>query len=189
MLRRADVGSRAASDIEDMGQMTVPDRLECLPGLGRVRVRAVRAEDAAPLAAFFGGLMAPDDLRARFFAAKPPPGYVEGLTHPDFAHDMVMLAVQETSGALLGGVRLVDAADGPRSEIAISVRSDLKHRGLGRLLMASAIDYARHHGIVDVVADIQADNRASLGLARTLGFTFTRTLAAPSMVKAQLHLG
>ncbi|HWD26555.1 MAG TPA: GNAT family N-acetyltransferase [Rhizomicrobium sp.] len=171
-----------------MGERLVPGRLEILPGLGPVRVRAVRTEDAAPLAAFFAGAMTPDDIRARFFSAKPPSGYVEGLSHPDFAHDMVMLAVAEAAGDLLGGVRLVDAPDASRAEVAISIRSDLKHRGLGRLLMASALDYARRHGTADVVADIQAGNRASLGLARQMGFTFSRSLAAPSMVRAQRHL-
>ncbi|MEI9996843.1 MAG: GNAT family N-acetyltransferase [Rhizomicrobium sp.] len=157
--------------------------LTVLAGFGPVLLRPVGRCDAPALTRFFEALD-PADIRARFFAGRhgPPPGYVERLAQADFEHDLVLLGADAGTGALLGGARLVEG------ETAITVRSDLKHRGLGRLLMRRLLDHARDRGTHDVFADILPENRASLGLARDMGFAFSRSARTPNVVRAYLHL-
>jgi acetyltransferase len=53
----------------------------------------------------------------------------------------------------------------------VIVRSDLKGRGLGSLLMRLLIDYARARGIGTLFGEVLAENTAMLALARDLGFS------------------
>jgi len=163
------------------------EQLRTLPGFGDVLLRPVRAGDTAALGLFYA-CMSPEDLGARFFAGRsaPPAGYVETLIRADGEHDVVLLAIRPPDGEVLGGVRLVEVEGA--AELAITIRSDLKHRGLGALLMSSLLEQARRHGTAEVFADILAENRASLGLARKLGFALSRSAQAPDLVRATLHL-
>jgi acetyltransferase len=69
--------------------------------------------------------------------------------------------------------RLVADPDNVKAEFAVSVRSDLKGRGLGRLLMQRLIDYARTRGIGEIYGDVLEDNVMMLALAREMGCKVT----------------
>ena len=56
-------------------------------------------------------------------------------------------------------------------EYAVLVRSDLKGRGLGWLLMQTLIDYARCEGIRAIQGDVLADNETMLQMCAELGFS------------------
>ncbi len=148
---------------------------------GTTVIRAIRADDAAGIERFFARLT-PDDVRARFFQALRalPPGYVEQLTHPDAAHGAALVAVDGED--ILGVGRLIDG------ELAVTVRSDLKHRGIGLALLERLLDVARRRGTGEVCADILAANRACLGMARKLGFALHRALRRAGLVRAKLRL-
>ena len=64
--------------------------------------------------------------------------------------------------------------DNARAEFAIVVKSDLKSRGLGRLLMEKIIRYCRERGIGKLAGEVLAGNERMLSLARKLGFTARR---------------
>ncbi len=183
----ADVGAALPYDSFAMAQSADLAQARTLPAFGDVLLRPVRADDGAALGRFYD-CVSRDDIHARFFAVRsgPPPGYVDTLLRADCDRDVVLLAVRPDDGEILGGVRLV-AQDGA-AEIAITIRSDLKHRGLGGLLVTSVLDHARRRGTAEVFADILAANRASLGLARKLGFALRRSAQAPHLVRATLHL-
>jgi acetyltransferase len=56
------------------------------------------------------------------------------------------------------------------AEFAVLVRSDLKRRGLGRLLMHKLIRYCRERGTQRLCGSVLSDNAPMLQLARELGF-------------------
>jgi len=67
-------------------------------------------------------------------------------------------------------VRAVTDADNAQAEFGIMVRSDLKGRSLGFLLMKKLIRYCRERGTGELVGDVLRENAGMLKLARALGF-------------------
>jgi len=106
-------------------------------------VRPVRPEDEPLYGPFFANVT-PQDLRMRFFAPVKEftHGFIARLTQIDYARAMALMAIAESSGKLLGVVRLHANANYDAGEHAILVRSDLKGQGLGRLQMQLIIEYA-----------------------------------------------
>ena len=93
----------------------------------------------------------PEDLRLRFFAPVKEFGhaFIARLTQIDYARAMAFVAIEEATGKMLGVVRLHADANYESGEYAVLVRSDLKGRGLGWLLMQMIIEYARAEGLKD----------------------------------------
>ena len=143
---------------------TSPDGMHLL-------VRPVRPEDEELVRRFFGHVTA-DDLRLRFFAPVKDIGhaFIARLTQLDYARAMAFVALDETSGEMLGGVRLHADANLQNAEYAIMVRSDLKGRGLGWKLMELLIRYARSEGLKRIVGQVLQENSTMLQMCRELGF-------------------
>jgi GNAT superfamily N-acetyltransferase len=70
----------------------------------------------------------------------------------------------------LGVVRAVADPDNICAEFAIIVRSDIKRKGIGDLLMRKMIDYLRLRGTRTVVGETLPYNNALLQLAFRFGF-------------------
>ena len=83
---------------------------------------------------------------------------------------MAFVAIEQASGAMLGVVRLHSDANYETGEYAILVRSDLKGRGLGWLLMQLIIAYARAEGLKRIEGQVLSENRTMLEMCRELGF-------------------
>src|SRR5690606_7869308 len=58
---------------------------------------------------------------------------------------------------------------GDTAEFAILVRTDMQRRGLGRALLAKAMDYLRARGTATLIGQIRDDNEPMLALARRCG--------------------
>jgi acetyltransferase len=110
-----------------------------------------------------------EDLRLRFFAHIRELSVAEAdkLAHLDYNHDMVFVALDESTGQMLGLVRLKDELDEQTAEFAILVRSRLKGHGVGWLLMQRVIDYAKEKGLR---RDVLAENASMLQMTTELGF-------------------
>ncbi len=136
-----------------------------------ILVRPVRPEDA-PLYAPFFAAVTPQDLRLRFFAPVKDFGhaFVARLTQIDYARAMALIAIEESSGAMLGAVRLHADANYENGEYAILIRSDLKGRGLGWQLMQMIIEYARSEGLKLIEGQVLRENTTMLAMCRELGF-------------------
>jgi GNAT superfamily N-acetyltransferase len=76
-------------------------------------------------------------------------------------------------------VRLHADANYERGEYAILVRSDLKGRGLGYLLMQIIIDYARAEDLKVIEGQVLAENTAMLAMCRSSGSPFHPIRAIP----------
>ncbi|WP_374447512.1 GNAT family N-acetyltransferase [Stella sp.] len=157
-----------------------------------IRLRPIRPEDAPALEAIIAR-MTPEDLRMRFFAPmrRLPEVLLARLTQIDYDREMALVAFAEGPAGEpdgLGVVRLLADPDGQQAEFAIGVRSDVKGRGLGWLLMRRIIDYARQRGIGAVVGDVLRENQPMLDLARDLGFRVETGAADPGIVRVRLDL-
>jgi acetyltransferase len=83
---------------------------------------------------------------------------------------MAFVAVDEVSGQMLGATRLHINSNYDAAEYAILVRSDLKGRGLGWLLMRTIIEYARNEGLRTIEGQVLSDNATMLKMCGELGF-------------------
>jgi acetyltransferase len=150
-------------------------------------VRPVRPEDEPLYGPFFAGVTA-HDLRMRFFAPVKEfsHAFIARFTQIDYARAMAFVAIEESSGRLLGVVRLHANADYDRGEYAILVRSDLKGHGLGWTLMQMIIEYARAEGLGTIAGQVLRDNTAMLAMCRELGFQITADADDPGICVAKL---
>jgi acetyltransferase len=135
-------------------------------------------------------------LRLRFFSSRRelPRSELARLTQIDYEREMAFIAEFEEGGRkeTLGVARAVCDPDNVDAEFAVIVRSDLKGRGLGRLLMDALIRHLTARGTQQMVGFVLRENAAMQDLARSLGFMaggpadegdalrYTRPLAAPT---------
>ncbi len=137
----------------------------------KVFLRPLTPEDAKLYPDFLREVTA-DDLRLRFFAPmrQVSPALIDQLIHYDPAHAMAFIAIDEATGRMFGVVRLHDDPGGDTAEFAILVRSRLKGRGLGWLMMKHMIAYARDKGLKHVHGQVLAENSSMLIMCEELGF-------------------
>jgi len=83
---------------------------------------------------------------------------------------MALIAIEESSGAMLGAVRLHADANYENGEFAILIRSDLKGHGLGWQLMQMIIEYARSEGLKVIEGQVLRENTTMLTMCKELGF-------------------
>jgi acetyltransferase len=149
----------------------------------------VRPEDEPLYGPFFAGVTQ-QDLRLRFFAPVKEfgHGFIARLTQIDYARAMAFIAIEESSGKMLGVVRLHADANYDSGEYAILVRSDLKGRGLGYLLMQMMIEYARAEGLKTIEGQVLSQNTAMLAMCRELGFDVRSDPRDPDTFSVKLAL-
>jgi acetyltransferase len=162
----------------------------------QITIRPIRPEDG-PQHREFVEQLAPEDLRLRFFSSRRelPRSELARLTQIDYEREMAFIAeLDEGDGRrrTLGVARAVCDPDNVDAEFAVIVRSDLKGRGLGRLLMDALIRHLRARGTQQMVGYVLRENSAMRELSRSLGFTaagpaaeadvlqYVRPLAAPA---------
>lgn len=153
-----------------------------------VAIRPIRPTDAALYPSFLAR-MDPEDMRRRFLVSMPTisQSLLVRLTQLDYDRDIAFVAL-EPDGELAGIVRYSADPDHRVAEYGVLVRSDLKGRGLGRVLMRRLIDYARKDGLVELVGVILPDNERMLGICRDLGFDVGARVPGENLVQARLLL-
>jgi acetyltransferase len=86
-------------------------------------------------------------------------------------------------------VRATADPDNLEAEFAIVVRSDLKGRGLGHLLLEKMIRYLRSRGTERVVGFVLHENLAMRDLALSQGFALDRAGSDADALRFVLGLG
>ena len=124
------------------------ERIETLNGIGEVELRPIKPTDAVLYVDLIRRLQ-PEDMRMRFFIARPnlSPDMIARLTQIDYAREMAFAAIDRARGSLIGVGRLMADPDYSKAEFAVIVASDLKGRGLGWKLMQLLISYAEQEGV------------------------------------------
>lgn len=140
------------------------------PSQAGLKIHELRASDALACNSFTQRLES-HDLRMRFASLH----YSINYLIPELAgvKSGAVLAAVDAAGEILGIVNL--AYLGPDSaELAIIVRSDCKRRGIGRLLIAGAIQQARENGLSLIIGYVLAENKVALSFAQAMEFRFIR---------------
>jgi len=140
----------------------------------RLHLRPVRPEDE-PRIQDLVARSSLEDLRLRFFTP------MRGLTHEmaarlsqiDYDREMALIAEPQDRGEIWGVARFAADPDNVRAEYAVAVRTDLKGRGLGYLLMTRLIEIARLRGLSELFGDVLRENEPMLKMARELGFALS----------------
>ncbi|VXB98572.1 bifunctional acetate--CoA ligase family protein/GNAT family N-acetyltransferase [Massilia sp. 9I] len=164
-----------ADPLARMAILPYPEELasEVDSALGPLTLRPIRPEDAAAHQAFFHAL-SPEDVHFRMFGMmrELPPAQLARFTQIDYAREMAFIATRGASAGAetLGVARVIVDPDNTVGEFAVVVRSDLKGRGLGRLLMERLLAYCRQRGLARVRGAALADNTRMHALARACGF-------------------
>jgi acetyltransferase len=137
----------------------------------RVFARPIRPEDEPLIHAFLRHVTS-HDLRLRFFAAMKEftHEFIARLTQLDYARAMAFVALDEVTNEIVGVVRIHSDSIYETGEYAILLRSDLKGRGLGWVLMQLIIEYARSEGLKTISGDVLQENTVMLTMCRNLGF-------------------
>lgn len=140
----------------------------------QVCLRPIRPEDEALHMAFLQAL-SPEDIRMRVFYSKRTMERSElaRLVQIDYAREMAFVAeAADAQGhpQTLGVARALSDPDNEEAEFGVIVRSELKGRGLGLLLMRKLVAYQRSQGTVRLVANVLDHNDRMLNLAHELGF-------------------
>lgn len=135
-----------------------------LPELGEVIIRELRRPEDEAAYLRFGAEMAADDLRMRFAV---PTRWSIALAQRMLMLNGIVFAAFGEDGEILGVGRLTE------NEVALAVRSKLKRRGLGRVLLEHIVHSALEQGIAELTGTVLAENRPMLALARVAGFRIT----------------
>jgi acetyltransferase len=147
-----------------------------------VLVRPVRPEDE-PLYPPFLQKVTAEDLRLRFFGPIKHFNHalIARFTQIDYARAMAFVVIDPPSGEMLGVGRAHLLSQSDTAEYAVLVRSDLKGRGLGWLLMQKLIEYARSEGIQELYGEVLSENSAMLQMCAELGFDIAESPADPGV--------
>jgi acetyltransferase len=156
-----------------------------------VLLRPVRPEDGEAHLAFFAALT-PDDVRYRMFVRvrELQPSQLARFTQIDYDREMAFIATMlgaDGQPQTLGVGRVVADPDNVTAEFAVTVRSDLKGHGLGRMLMEKLIAYCRSRGTREIVGEALPQNSRVIALVRKLGFEVTPTPDGVRKLRLQLR--
>ena len=166
------------------------ERKLAVAGLGEALIRPIRPEDASALVRLFNRLSR-EDVRMRFFAPihELSPRQLLRFTQIDYDREMALVLEipdGKTGAEIVSVVRLSADPDNRQAEFAALVRSDMQGKGVGRLMMARLIEYARRRGLGEMFGDVLEDNRRMRTLCQSLGFEVTAQ--GPGVVRATLKL-
>ncbi|MGF1455504.1 MAG: GNAT family N-acetyltransferase [Alphaproteobacteria bacterium] len=156
------------------------------------QLRPIRPEDEPALGAFQLHL-SDEDIRLRFFRMirKNDHALLATLTQIDYAWHMAFVVTGEGlpgTADIFGVARLIRDHKDNTGEYAVIVRSDMKGRGLGGLLMDRLISYARRIGLSSLYGLVLSDNEGMLRVNRKLGFTLQREPDDPGIIRVTLDL-
>ncbi|THC42511.1 bifunctional acetate--CoA ligase family protein/GNAT family N-acetyltransferase [Massilia sp. Mn16-1_5] len=173
---RLALADRSGSTLDRLAIRPYPRELEerIAWGDGELLLRPVRPEDGPAHLRFFDALT-PDDVRYRMFVRirELNPSQLARFTQIDYDREMAFIATRSGPDGLpetLGVGRVVADPDNVSAEFAVTVRSDLKGHGLGKILMQKLIDYCRLRGTREIVGEALPQNNRIIGLVKKLGF-------------------
>lgn len=151
-------------------------------------VRSATPVDESALAALFAQVT-DEDRRFRFLTSVKKVGsdFLQRLTHVDHLRTEDFLAFD--GGTLIASAMLAADEAMERAEVAIAIRADYKHRGVGWALLAHVAREARRRGIRILESVECRDSREAIALEEEMGFTATVHPNDSTLVLLQKKLG
>ena len=153
-------------------------------------IRTARPDDEPILEELFRNL-SPEDLRFRFLTSlsRVPAEQIQRMTHVDHQSAESWIAFLMEDQTPVATAMLASDPTGTRAEIAISVRSDHRQRGIGWEMLSFVAEQAEERGI-EVIESVESrDNRAALEVQRNMDFVFEEIPGDPTVVLVSKRLG
>lgn len=153
-------------------------------------VRPATPADEDALADFFTHVGA-EDLRFRFLTSLRKVGHdrLEMMTRVDHRRTEDFLAFELDGGPVIATAMLAADEKLERAEVAVSVRSDHRDRGIGWTMLEHIRRFAEARGI-GVLESVQSqDDRAAIDLEREMGFTARPCPGDSTLVILETKLG
>jgi GNAT superfamily N-acetyltransferase len=165
---------RSHKDISEESPLLIEEwsaALETRSGV-KLNVRPVSPDDKEPLLKFFRHVNR-EDLRFRFLSPvrEVGPALARGLIDVDHSLTENFLAFDAGDGTLVATAMIAAEPDLEQAEVAITIRSDYKHRGVGWALLSYLSDYAAARGIKRLESIEACDNLQAIELELETGFT------------------
>lgn len=156
-----------------------------------IAIRAIRATDFAGLERFYLDL-SPDSTDARFHGASRgiPDDAARDFCSQDHVHREGLVAVTRDDAGTEQMVAHLCLEPTPHGdvEMGIAVADAWQRRGIGRALLASAVDRARGHGSNSVRAAVRWSNPAIMGLPRSVDLPMAVRSDDPGDLEAVIDL-
>ncbi|MBQ5939792.1 MULTISPECIES: bifunctional acetate--CoA ligase family protein/GNAT family N-acetyltransferase [unclassified Massilia] len=173
---RLAMADRSGSTLDRLAIRPYPRELEeTIEWQGqKLLLRPIRPEDGPAHLAFFDALT-PDDIRYRMFVRirELQPSQLARFTQIDYDREMAFIATRPNAEGVpetLAVGRVVADPDNISAEFAVTVRSDLKGMGLGRIMMEKLIAYCRVRGTREIVGEALPQNSRIVAMVKKLGF-------------------
>jgi acetyltransferase len=144
-------------------------------------VRPAEPADKARLAEFFTHV-SPADRRFRFLTPVQKVGKAQLENLVDVDHDRSENFLAFDGVKLIGTAMLAAHPEGNRAEVAISLRSDYKARGIGWALLDHLARCARERGIKRIESVESRENRGALAVEMEMGFKAEPYRGDPTLV-------
>lgn len=143
-------------------------------GDGRdVFVRPVEPHDAPLLVDLFNRL-SPQSIYLRFLGHlhELPEGMLHHFSHVDYDREFALAALVRENGsnAVVAVSRYAHDPASGIADLAVAVRDDWQHHGLGREMLVRIVAIGREHGYVRYGSMMDPDNFAIRALLHELGY-------------------
>ena len=156
-----------------MGMLAASTAEQAALAFGAILIRPLRPDDRAAYCRFLGRL-APEDVRLRMGRpVRADRRLCDRFLEFDRSREEAFVALD--SGAAILGVGRIVLEAGPGDdggEVAVIVRSDMKHRGIGEALLDRLVRFARANSLAEIRGYVMHENRSMLSLARKHGCRF-----------------
>lgn len=155
----------------------------------RFEVRRARPADELVVAEFFKHVT-PEDLRFRFLGTMKEVSHerLVAMTRSDDPSIHNFLAFS-ADGMLIAVATLASDETGKRGEVAICIRQDRKHLGVGWEFLRHIARFAQEHGLEALQSIEDRENHAAIELERDMGFTVSTAPDDPTLVVVERKLG
>jgi GNAT superfamily N-acetyltransferase len=155
----------------------------------RLLVRPVEPGDEASLADFFAHVT-PEDLRFRFLGGMREVSHerLVDMTHVDHLTKETFLAVGKDGHTVIAVAMLACDPSLERGEVAISVRADHKHQGVGWEMLRYVVRRATAMGVKSIESIESRENHEAIELEREQGFSAEADLNDPTLLLVRKEL-
>ncbi|HEU0236168.1 MAG TPA: acetate--CoA ligase family protein [Candidatus Limnocylindrales bacterium] len=141
-------------------------------------IRPIRPEDEPGLVAFHNTL-SEETVRARYgtdlaLAERIAHERLTRICFVDYDREMALVAevAGADGGAIAGVARLSPLHGSERKELTLVVSDAWQRHGIGRALLAAAVEVAASERVPELVAELSPDNAPMRGLLAEAGFSF-----------------
>jgi GNAT superfamily N-acetyltransferase len=165
-------GTMASEDACPGSSARYEERLR-LAGGREVFLRPIRERDRDLIMDLFSRI-SPQSVYQRFLTHLHtlPEGLLHRLTHPDHPREFALAGVADEEGrdVIVAVGRYSFGTQGALADLALAVRDDWQHLGLGRALLERTVNVAREHGVTRFESMMDPRNKFMEKILEDLGY-------------------